>query len=91
VLVEGDRAVGVEYRNTAGQFHAWARGEIVISGGVYGSPQLLQLSGLGPASLCQELALRWCGTCPESARICTTTLTRIWCGAEAAGDGHDLA
>src|SRR5204862_4798819 len=30
---------------------AHARGEIVVCGGVYGSPQLLQLSGLGPAAM----------------------------------------
>jgi choline dehydrogenase len=57
VLVEGDRAVGVEYRTPQGSSTAWARGEIVVSGGVYGSPQLLQLSGLGPASLLQELGI----------------------------------
>jgi choline dehydrogenase len=33
---------------------ARARGEIVVCGGVYGSPQLLQLSGLGPGELLQQ-------------------------------------
>ena len=57
VLIEGGRAVGVEYRTPQGPFTAFARGEIVVSGGVYGSPQLLQLSGLGPAALLQELGI----------------------------------
>ena len=54
VLIEDGRAVGVEYRTPQGLFTAHCRGEIVVSGGVYGSPQLLQLSGLGPAALLQQ-------------------------------------
>ncbi len=57
VLIEDGRAVGVEYRTPAGLVTAHCRREIVVSGGVYGSPQLLQLSGLGPASLLQELGI----------------------------------
>jgi choline dehydrogenase len=51
ILFEGGRAVGVEYETPQGRPTARAKGEIVVSGGVYGSPQLLQLSGLGPADL----------------------------------------
>jgi len=49
VLVEQGRAVGVEYRQKGAVSTARARREIVVSGGVYGSPQLLLLSGIGPA------------------------------------------
>jgi choline dehydrogenase len=51
VLIEQGRATGVEYRTPRGLHVARANGEVVVSGGVYGSPQLLQLSGLGPADL----------------------------------------
>jgi len=54
VLIENGRAVGVEYRTPQGLFTARCRGEIVVSGGVYGSPQLLQLSGFGPADLLRQ-------------------------------------
>jgi len=54
ILFDGPRAVGVEYRTPHGTRSARARGEIVVSGGVYGSPQLLQLSGVGPADLLAE-------------------------------------
>jgi choline dehydrogenase len=57
VLFEGRQAVGVEYDTTSGRKTAWARGEIIVSGGVYGSPQLLQLSGLGPADLLAEFGI----------------------------------
>lgn len=50
LLIEGGRAVGVEYRTRAGLQVARARREVIVSGGVYGSPQLLMLSGLGPAA-----------------------------------------
>jgi choline dehydrogenase len=57
ILFEDGRAVGVEYQTPQGPKTARARGEIVVSGGVYGSPQLLQLSGLGPADLLSELGI----------------------------------
>jgi len=49
VLIENGRAVGVEYRTPARLVRARAKHEVIVSGGVYGSPQLLMLSGLGPA------------------------------------------
>ena len=75
------RAVGVEYQTPNGRRTAMRRGEIVVSGGVYGSPQLLQLSGVGPGELLQESASRWCATWRGSASTCTTISTPIWCGA----------
>jgi choline dehydrogenase len=57
VIFEASRAVGVEYDTPGGRKTAWARGEIIVSGGVYGSPQLLQLSGLGPADLLTEFGI----------------------------------
>jgi choline dehydrogenase len=54
IVFEGERAVGVEYNTPHGRQVAWAKGEIVVSGGVYGSPQLLQLSGVGPGALLQQ-------------------------------------
>ena len=57
VLIENGRAVGVEYRTPQGLRTARARGEVIVSGGTYGSPHLLQLSGLGPADLLSELGI----------------------------------
>ena len=51
VLFEGKRAVGVEYRHHGQLFPARASGEVVLSGGAFNSPQLLQLSGVGPGEL----------------------------------------
>jgi choline dehydrogenase len=57
ILFEGTRAVGVEYRTPSGLKTARARREIIVSGGVYGSPQLLQLSGIGPAEHLQAMGI----------------------------------
>jgi choline dehydrogenase len=54
VAIEDGRATGVEFLCNGVPHVAHARGEIVVSGGVYGSPQLLQLSGLGPGDLLQQ-------------------------------------
>ena len=54
VLIENGRAVGVEYRTPRGLETARARGEVIVSGGVYGSPQLLLLSGIGPGAHLRE-------------------------------------
>ena len=57
MLIENGRAVGVEYRTPRGPQTARARGEVIVSGGVYGSPQLLLLSGLGPAQHLQDMGI----------------------------------
>jgi choline dehydrogenase len=51
ILFDGRRAVGIEYRQAGALRTARARREVLVSGGAYNSPQLLQLSGVGPAAL----------------------------------------
>jgi choline dehydrogenase len=54
ILFDGRRAVAVEYGKAGALRTARARKEILISGGAYNSPQLLQLSGVGPAELLRK-------------------------------------
>jgi choline dehydrogenase len=49
VLVREGRAVGVAYRGEGRQSEALARREVVLCAGTIGSPQILMLSGIGPA------------------------------------------
>jgi choline dehydrogenase len=51
ILFEGRRARAVEFRQRGELRTARARKEILVSSGAYNSPQLLQLSGVGPAEL----------------------------------------
>ncbi len=54
IRIEGRRAVGVDYLR-GGQTHtARAAREVLLCGGSFNSPQLLQLSGVGPAALLQS-------------------------------------
>jgi len=60
IVLEGKRAVGVRYsvggRGGEAQ-EVRARREVILAGGTYNSPQLLQLSGIGPAPLLQSLGI----------------------------------
>ena len=49
VIIRNGRAVGVEYRRRGRAQHVIATQEIVLSAGAFGTPQLLQRSGVGPA------------------------------------------
>jgi len=53
VEINGNRATGVAYRVRGRQHAAKARASVVLSAGAVNSPQLLQLSGLGPGELLQ--------------------------------------
>jgi choline dehydrogenase len=54
ILFDGRRARAVEYRQGGALRTARARKEILVSSGAYNSPQLLQLSGVGPAEFLKQ-------------------------------------
>ncbi len=47
IVLEGKRAVGVEFSRDGSTHRADAGGEVILSGGAIGSPHILQLSGIG--------------------------------------------
>jgi choline dehydrogenase len=49
LIIRNGRAVGIEYHRRGRARQAFADQEIVLSAGAFGTPQLLQLSGIGPA------------------------------------------
>ena len=51
------RCTGVQVWNGHEMVTAHARAEVILSAGAIGSPQILQLSGLGPAALSQSLGI----------------------------------
>jgi len=57
VLLEGQRAVGVSYLQGGEEKQAYADAEVVLSGGAINSPQLLMLSGIGPADHLAEVGV----------------------------------
>jgi choline dehydrogenase len=54
VLFEGKRAVGVTYEQRGAKHEARAAREVILCGGSFNSPQLLQLSGVGPRALLER-------------------------------------
>jgi choline dehydrogenase len=60
IVFEGKRAVGIRYNNGGQHGHARevrATSEVILCGGAVNSPQLLQVSGVGPAKLLGELGI----------------------------------
>jgi choline dehydrogenase len=53
IVIDGKRATGVSYMQNGQQRLAHARKDVIVSGGAINSPQLLMLSGVGPASALQ--------------------------------------
>jgi choline dehydrogenase len=57
VLFDGKRATGVQVVDRRGRTEAIAAGEIILCGGAFNSPQLLQLSGIGNADHLRSLGI----------------------------------
>ncbi|KLN63515.1 choline dehydrogenase [Vibrio sp. VPAP30] len=54
ILLENGKAVGVEFEKSGSVRQIVAQKEIISSAGSIGSPQLLQLSGIGPKSVLEQ-------------------------------------
>ena len=57
ILFKGRRAVAVRYKRGGNTVEVKARREIILSGGSVASPQMLQVSGVGPASLLKDIGV----------------------------------
>jgi choline dehydrogenase len=57
IVFEGRRAVGVRFRRGTTEQLVRARREVIVSAGPIGSPQLLKLSGVGPAAELAQFAI----------------------------------
>jgi len=57
IILEGTRAVGVEYLRNGKIERIRADREVIVSAGTYQSPQLLQLSGIGPADILRSVGI----------------------------------
>jgi choline dehydrogenase len=58
VLIEHGRAIGVEYEQSERLRQVHAAREVILCGGTYNSPQLLLLSGIGPAAELEQAGVR---------------------------------
>jgi len=58
ILIHGGRALGVEYARHGEQQTVAADREVILCGGTFNSPQLLLLSGIGPADELREVGIQ---------------------------------
>jgi choline dehydrogenase len=68
VLFAGSIATGIEWIKDGQVFSSNAEREVVLSAGTLQSPQLLQLSGIGPADLLRRLGIPVVADAPEVGR-----------------------
>lgn len=54
ILTKNRKAIGIEYLQAGKVKHCYASQEVILSGGAINSPQLLMLSGIGPAAQLQR-------------------------------------
>jgi len=64
VLFDGKLATGIEYYQNGKLKKAFARREVILSAGAINTPQLLQLSGIGPAGLLRSKSIDIIHACP---------------------------
>jgi choline dehydrogenase len=65
ILFDGRRATGIEYLAGTERCCANADAEVIVAAGAFNSPQLLQLSGLGPAPLLQTHGIPMVADLPD--------------------------
>ncbi len=68
ILFDGNAASGVTYTRKGATRTASARAEVILCGGAINTPQLLQLSGIGPGPLLQDMGLDVVHHAPQVGR-----------------------
>jgi choline dehydrogenase len=58
IRIENGRATGIDYSRDGQSLNATADREVILAGGVYGSPQLLMISGVGPSERLKSVGIR---------------------------------
>ena len=79
VLLDGGRATGVEYLKGGRTVRAEADREVILSGGTFNSPQVLMLSGIGPADHLRDIGIEPVVDLPVGKNLQDhLTVTMLW-------------
>ncbi|MDB5688755.1 MAG: hypothetical protein JWL91_631 [Sphingomonas bacterium] len=68
ILVENGRAIGIQYERDGESRTAHAAAEVILSAGTFNTPQLLLLSGIGPADELREMGVPVVHDLPDVGR-----------------------
>ena len=69
ILMSGTHATGVEYVKDGLTIHAEAKQEVILASGTFNTPQLLMLSGIGPADHLREVGIKTVVDLPVGANL----------------------
>jgi 4-pyridoxate dehydrogenase len=69
ITLKGARATGVEYVQNGAIVHAEAAREVILAAGTFNSPQLLMLSGIGPAAHLREIGINIVADLPVGSNL----------------------
>ncbi len=88
VTLRGTRATGVEFVHRGAAQRAEATREVVLCGGVFNSPQVLMLSGIGPAAHLREMGIEACVDLPVGRNLQDHLMVNLEWSRQAAGPFH---
>jgi choline dehydrogenase-like flavoprotein len=88
VAIEGKRATGVEYTQGGETFRVRAEREVILSSGTFNTPQLLMLSGIGPADHLKQIGIAPVADLPVGKNLQDHLGTWIMWSRPAPGDFH---
>ncbi|XP_076759087.1 alcohol dehydrogenase [acceptor] [Xylocopa sonorina] len=77
ILMESDRAVGVQFFALNKTFKAFAKEGVILSAGAIGTPKILMLSGIGPKEHLEDLKINVINNLPVGRYLMDHVLTGI--------------
>jgi 4-pyridoxate dehydrogenase len=90
VLFRQSRAIGVEFIKGRSLERVEASSEILLCGGTYNSPQVLMLSGIGPAAHLKEMGLHSWLDLPVGENLQDHVVAQLWYERNGSGPFRDL-
>lgn len=88
VVMDGGRAIGMEYRHRGTNVRATASREVILSAGTFNTPQLLMLSGIGPASHLKEMGIHTLVDLPVGKNLQEHLAVRFYWARKGTGPFH---
>jgi choline dehydrogenase-like flavoprotein len=89
VIIENGEAIGVNYSDrNGGDVNVMADREVILSAGVFNTPQLLMLSGVGPADHLREHTIKVVADLPVGQNLQDHLMTSILYARKSPGEFH---
>lgn len=89
VIMDRTRATGVEYRRKGQTIRAIAEKEVIVSAGAFNTPQILILSGFGPAEHLREIGIKPIVDLPVGCNLQDHVAALIMYSRPTPGSFHD--